>query len=419
MDSQTNLKQLRIGIVIASLKTGGAERMALALAHALLVSGTDVRLYCLDSARSMPLPGTEDEQRALERRIYLLGAGNGKQSTLTKALAFPKLHRELEKSIRAEELDLVISFMERANILNLLGDTKIPRIISIRKHLTMALSDKDPLKRTLVKAGYSWLLKRASNINFNSSEAAQDLSTLYPSNKTPVSVINNFYDESMLQRATAALNEEELSLLDGNSIVTCGRLVPVKSQAALVRAFAPVAQKVPDSKLIIVGDGPVKAKLESLIDELKLKNRVFLTGQKTNPYAWVSRAKVFALSSKAEGFPNALLEAMALSRPVISTDCHSGPRELLSPDSNPAEKTDTLEFATYGILTPPQETSPTYDTSPLTAHERALAEAMERLLIDDELREEYGQKAAQRSLQFTRDSILDQWHKLISDTLAV
>lgn len=418
MTNSSHLTQVRVGIVIASLKTGGAERMALALAHALLINGADIQLYCLDSDRSMPLPGTAAEQAELEKRIHVLGDQEGKRSTLSKVLAFPKLHRELEKSIRSEKLDLVISFMERANILNLLGDRRIPRIISIRKHLSMALSDKDPLKRALVKLGYSWLLQRAANVNFNSNEAAQDLSTLYPSNQTPVSVINNFFDNDMLQRATEALTAEELSLLEGNSVVTCGRLMPVKSQASLIRAFSKVVTAHQDAKLIIVGDGPIKSQLETLINDLKLSQSVFLTGFKSNPYAWVSRGKIFVLSSKAEGFPNALLEAMALARPVISTDCHSGPRELLSPDSDPCKKTQTLELAPYGVLTPPQQSSPAFDTSPLTAHETALAESIQQLLEDQQLRDNYAEKASQRSLDFTRENILDQWKALISSTLS-
>lgn len=418
MDNNSHSKQLRIGIIIASLTTGGAERMALALAQALLTNGIDIRLYLLDTERSMPLPGNKEEQEALERRIKVLDDHIGERSTLAKALAFPKLHHRLERSVHAEKLDLVISFMERANILNLLGNQKIPRIISIRKHLSMGLSDKDPLKRVLVKYGYSWLLKRASNINFNSSEAAQDLSALYPSNKVPVSVINNFYDENMLQRASAPLTVHEQALLEGRSIVTCGRLVPVKSHAALIRAFAPVAANVAGSKLIIVGGGPLKEKLESLIDTLKLRGRVFLTGQKTNPYPWVSKGKVFILSSKSEGFPNALLEAMALGRPVISTDCHSGPRELLNPESDPAWKTDSLELAPYGVLTTPQQSPPPFNTSPLSPHEQALSKGMEMLLTGDCLREEYARKATQRSTQFSRDRILKQWQELIQDTLS-
>lgn len=418
MNTTSPPKQVRVGIVIASLKTGGAERMALALAHALLVSGMDIRVYCLDSDRSMPLPGSKSEQDALDKSIRVLGETAGKRSTLSKALAFPKLHRQLEQSIRDDKLDLVISFMERANILNLLGDRRIPRIISIRKHLSMGLSDKDPLKRFLVKHGYSWLLKRAVNINFNSSEAAKDLSTLFPGNSTPVSVINNFYDSEMLNRAEERLSDEELSALQGNSVITCGRIVPVKSQASLVRAFSKIAPVIRDAKLIIVGDGPLRPQLESLIEQLNLKDRVLLTGFKSNPYAWVSKAKVFLLSSKAEGFPNALLEAMALSRPVISTDCHSGPRELLNPDSDPSVKTSTLELAPYGILTPPQQSSPSFDDSPLTAHEEALAEGMKRLLLDDELRKQYSEKAAERAKQFSRSNILDQWQQLIKETLS-
>lgn len=404
----------RVGILIGTLEVGGAERMALAVARGLLDQGFDVRFYCLDPGGDMPMPGTPEQQQELADRLHIINQQLA-TTTLSKVLALPLSWLRLRKQINADRVELMISFMERANILNLLGGYRIPKIISIRKHLGMALKDKDPLKRLLVVWGYRLLLRRADTINLNSYEAADDLQQRFPA-AINTSVIHNFYDEHMLQRAQQALPEESLTELSGTVVMTCGRLVKVKRQDALVRAFSLLVADFPQARLVIVGDGPEKNALVSLVSDLKLTGRVVFAGYQANPYAWIQHADMFVLSSKAEGFPNALLEAMALSRPVISTDCRSGPRELLSPQTSPSEKTTTVDRAAYGILTAPIEEQPNYGVQ-LSQQEQHLADAIRLLLSDTQQRQQYAQKARQRAQQFLRQNIIDQWVTLVSGYL--
>jgi len=409
----TQSQDKRIGIVIGTLEAGGAERMALALLKALLDQGHQVRLFCLGSDFSMSLPGSEQEQAQVRNAITLLGSGSADQSTLRKALAFPFLHRRLEREIKQARLELVISFMERANILNLLGNTKVPRIISIRKHLSMALKDKSPLKRSLVRIGYRVLLRRANNINFNAFEAAEDFQKLFPNNLAPISVINNFFAPEMLEQSQQSPGAEAETLLQGNSLLTCGRLVPVKGQRALIRAFSRAIKTLPDIRLVIVGDGPLNSELQQLIYKLNLEESVTLAGFQCNPYSWVKRCKLFVLPSRAEGFPNALLEAMGLGRPVIATDCHSGPRELLAPDSVYNQKTKHTEQVKYGLLTPSLQRQDYPAGAPLSTAEAALAEAIITMLRSPQLLDHYGKQAKVRAQDFTRDSVIKQWQGLI------
>ena len=257
-----NTSGKQVAIVIGTLETGGAERMALNLLRQLLSIGFNVRLYCLGSDINMPMPGSEQEQKTIRQAIVSLGKGTARQSTLTKAMAFPLLHWRLEQELKRSDVGLVISFMERANILNLLGSRRIPRVISIRNHLAKILSAKSFLKRTLVVLGYRLLLTRASNINFNASEAAENFRSLYPGLKVPVSVIYNFFDSDVAELSRVSPGEHAEKLLSGRSILTSGRLIPVKGHASLIRAFSKVAEQLADTKLLILGEGPLKDELQ-------------------------------------------------------------------------------------------------------------------------------------------------------------
>lgn len=124
-------------------------------------------------------------------------------------------------------------------------------------------------------------------------------------------------------------------------IVTVGRLVPQKDYANLLRAFALVLEERP-ARLVIVGGGRESEALEALARELKILEHVCFAGFQANPYPWMAKADVFALSSRWEGLVNVLLEALGLGTPVVSTDCPSGPREILADGR-------------YGILVPMQD----------------------------------------------------------------
>lgn len=113
------------------------------------------------------------------------------------------------------------------------------------------------------------------------------------------------------------------------TIITVGRLVPQKDQACLLRAFALVATRV-DADLVIVGTGPELATLRQLARQYAIEARVHFAGRQSNPYPLLARADLFVLSSRFEGMPNVLIEALACGLPVVSTDCPSGPREILA-----------------------------------------------------------------------------------------
>src|SRR5699024_3823992 len=136
--------------------------------------------------------------------------------------------------------------------------------------------------------------------------------------------IDNIQDPaSVREKAKSALEKKQDEALfkeDHTSFVTMGRLSEEKDQEKLIRAFEKVYQERKDIRLFIIGDGPLKYRLNEVIDELQLKEAVYLLGQKENPYPYLQQADCFVLPSNYEGQPVVLYEALILQKPIIATD---------------------------------------------------------------------------------------------------
>ena len=149
-------------------------------------------------------------------------------------------------------------------------------------------------------------------------------------------------------------------------ILSVGRLTAQKGYDILIKAFYSVFKDIPIN-LIVAGEGDKRNSLDTLIRSLHLENKVFLIGNEQNPFPLYQHALFFVLSSRWEGFANVLVEALACSCPIISTDCHYGPSEV-------------LKKGEYGILVPPENTD-------------ALALAMKNMYESEELRKSFCQKS--------------------------
>ena len=117
----------------------------------------------------------------------------------------------------------------------------------------------------------------------------------------------------------------------GPHLLACGRLVPMKGFDLLLQAMAEVTRTIPAAGLTILGEGPCEASLRALADRLGLADKVHFLGFQSNPYPWMKWADLFVLSSRYEGLPNVMLEALSLGTPVVGMDCPGGVREILQP----------------------------------------------------------------------------------------
>ena len=404
----------RVGILIASLQAGGAERAAIGLLDGLLARGVDAHLLVLDRNReTVPLADPE-RRRLLDDRIVHLTAADIGWSTLTKTLLGPWQWLKVQRAIAALRFDVVISVVERANIVNLLRLGGGRRVISVRSYPSELLASKPAFKRWLVVALYRLLLRRADRVVYVSRETAADFERIFPVAKGRGTVIYNACDlEGARSRAREPLPPEWAEVVAQPVVLACGRMSPEKGHASLIRAFAEVARTHRDARLVLVGKGPLMSELVRLRDGLGLTDRVVFPGFQSNPLPWIARARVFVLPSLWEGFPNSLLEALALGVPVISTDCRSGPRELLAPDTDPDVKTTEIDTTEVGFLVPPPHSS-SAALAP-TREERLLAQAIARALEDDATHARQARAGAAWAEGFAPDRIFPHWLALIEE----
>jgi len=155
--------------------------------------------------------------------------------------------------------------------------------------------------------------------------------------------------------------------------------------------------------------------IKNLAEDLGLGEDVHFLGFKNNPFKYMKRSDVFVLSSLYEGFGNVITEAMACGTPVVSTDCRSGPREILAPGTGIGENTEKIERAEYGILTPVPDEEKHEPEKELTEEEGFLAEALTKVLKDEDLRKKYRERSQDRIEEFRPEKITKRWIKVIED----
>jgi N-acetylgalactosamine-N,N'-diacetylbacillosaminyl-diphospho-undecaprenol 4-alpha-N-acetylgalactosaminyltransferase len=371
----------RVVFIINSLTVGGAERVMCTFlgASALERNEFEISLVLLDDEESpYRLPDWV--------KVHQL---DSRQSLWRSAMLLLPLFWRLRP-------DVSVSFLTRANVANVLvsffwGN---PCIISERVHTSSHFSKG--LVGRLAKLLVRTIYPRATKIVAVSRGVAQDLQSAFSVPESKIAVIANPIDVVSIQ---AHAHEAAAIELAPPYVMAMGRLVKSKNFALLIDAFGRSGLR---GKLIILGDGPERETLMRKAAELGLSSRVLMPGFAKNPFALLRHADVFVLPSNAEGFPNGLLEAMAVGIPVISTNCGSGPSEILA-DRDRAE-VDGLYFAEYGVLVPMES-----------------AELMAKALLamtDSGLRQRYSKKAAERASEFTVDQAKRRYWDLVRIELA-
>ncbi|EZP69668.1 putative glycosyltransferase [Sphingomonas paucimobilis] len=354
--------------VINSLGSGGAERV---LDNLLRTMGErahryDVVLTLLDEEPDMRVLPTVTERHCLRA-----------QGGLVRSIV------RLRRLVKYQRPDLVVSFLVRSNISTALLPQGRARILCERMHLSSHLAGRySGAKLALLRRLPRWFYSRADTVLTVSEGVRHDLIAQFGLPPSLVRTINNPFDLARIIEESARSPSVSLPT---HFCVAVGRLVAAKGFDQLITAYAEA--KAPPA-LVILGEGPQRAALMRQISGLGLKDKVFLPGFVADPFAVMGRAQFLVSASHNEGFPNAITEAMALGRPVIATDCPSGPAELLG---GHAPATGQIGMARYGML--------------VRDHDIAGLTAAINLMADDAVRDRYSAAAALRAKDFALERI--------------
>src|SRR6056300_235980 len=209
-----------------------------------------------------------------------------------------------------------------------LAGMTFPITLRLGTNLSASLKHRSNLSRWLRLAAMPRIYQKIEHVVGNSEGVAEDIQKLASLPDRQVSIIRNpVVTAAMLQQAREDCPhpwlEESVPV-----VMAMGRMTVQKDFSALIKAFAKVRLEVP-ARLVVLGEGAERTALERLTKDLSVDADVMMPGHQNNPYAWLSRADLFVLSSRWEGSPNALTEAFALGVPCVSTDCPSGPAEIL------------------------------------------------------------------------------------------
>lgn len=339
----------------------------------------------------------------------------GKKTILGKIYNTIKRIVKIRKIKRENNISTTISLLPNPNLVNILSKVDDKIIVSERSFMSKHFKG---LLGKIYKLIYKTLYNKAYLVVAVSKVVKEDLISNFGIHRNKVKVIYNFYDvEKIALLANDPLLEKEEELFEKPTVITVGRLDDAKGQWHLIRAFSKIKEEVTDAKLIVLGeDTGLKEYFETLSKELNILKDVHFLGFKKNPFKYLSKAGIFVFPSLFEGFPNGLSEAMACGLPVISSDCQSGPREILSPSMSIELPTvEDVTYAEYGILVPTCDGNKYAAEIDLTTEENILAKAVIEVFKNKEMRKKYSMLSKERVRHFHKNNIIKEWENIIND----
>jgi N-acetylgalactosamine-N,N'-diacetylbacillosaminyl-diphospho-undecaprenol 4-alpha-N-acetylgalactosaminyltransferase len=379
----------KLSIFLYSLGSGGAERVASVLLDELKES-FDITLILMNDTIFYEVPKEID--------VVFLEKSRPFENGLLKFLKLPLLSWKYKKILKKYNIDISLSLMNRPNYINIM--TKFfayqGRVI-ISERGTPSKYYKDNLQGKISKSLIRFLYPKADKIVVNSMGNYMDLVENFLVRERLLKLIYNLYD---IQKIDFQKGDSCDILKNDNSFkfITVGRVDEGKNHRLLIKSLKNL--DIDDAKLYIIGEGELKNELEQYVVSENMENKVIFLGHRKNPYKYIYNSDCFVFSSNYEGFPNVLLEALLCELPVISTDCKSGPREILAPNTPITQETSNIELAEYGILTKVDSI-------------KDMQKAMKLIYKDKNLRDTYKNKAKIRANEFDKKKIIKRWIEVL------
>lgn len=308
-------KPPRVAILLPDLRGGGAERVNINLANAFVARGLSVDMVLMRAIGDM-LP-----QLDARVRVFDLGVDR------VRHLFFP-----LVRFIRSEQPSCMLACMWPLTIIAVLARAytlgKFRLVLAEHTTWSVARIAQRPRTRLMIKLTMRLMYGHADAIVAVSKGSASDLERMARMKPRSVTTIYNPIIDP--NKAAPGLPTSPEAWVTGphKRVLAAGTLTEVKDYPTLMRAFSLVRESM-DAKLLILGEGAQRTQIESLIAELGLVDKVFMPGFVLNPRSYFAHADLHVLSSIGEGLPSVIVEALDQGTPVVSTDCPSGPREIL------------------------------------------------------------------------------------------
>lgn len=378
-----------IAIITGTLQGGGAERCAADLSFIFTKNGFQVFIFTdlsvnveyeyagslVDFCFGLPVVNEEQESTPFRNKID-----------------------ELKKLKSRYGIDIAVSFMQWANYLNILSKEKEKVVLTTHS----VNSEYAKYERAVFwsEETFRILYQYADLITFPSEFCRKDWLEHYGDKNR---ITRTIYNPVHMMRGRAIANKR-------NIVITVGRMHSIKRQWHLIKAFALVKKTCPDSRLIILGDGELRAKLEAVIAHYHLENDVEMPGNVRNVQDYLEKAKVFAMTSRCEAMPCSVLEALSAGVPVVSCDSPGGIREELG-ISYHQECVHSALTGECGIITPYINECAMDDIS---HEEELLAGEIVHLLQDDAARTKMAAAAVRMAQRFSADAIGTVWVHEIS-----
>jgi glycosyltransferase involved in cell wall biosynthesis len=389
------IQKKKVLLMLWSLHGGGAERMAVRLIENLDPREFEVKIgllrrsgeYLSEVDPSEVLTPNWDQSEALafddrgNQNIFKIK--NLIRGTLMAPFGFSKI-------LKAFEPDVMISFCKGTSIAVMgatwiYGRKKVKWIVREGNNTTAVIHDE--LKNPILRKLLMWITHKCFSSADCLLSVSEDLATrLGEEMKSPPRMIQSIHNATDIEMVQKKAEESVFSPTTRPYFIAAGRLHYQKAYDQMIRSYA--ASNAKDSHdLILLGKGPDETKLKELISNLGLESKVHLLGWRENPWAYIAKSEAFLLSSRWEGVPNIMIEAMACGVPIISTDCDFGPRELIT---NGQE----------GFLLPVDDTD-------------AMSAAMNELVSNSARRKEMAEASLLRVKDFCVEAIVENYADLI------
>ena len=387
----------KLMLISPMLHQGGFERVCITTAR-LMEPYFDVTIVIFNSAN------IAYDVEGLHIIDIQMGVKKGTLQKLWNIVRRSAKVRQLKKQMKP---DIAYSFGPTANMVNAFSKTGKEKVwLGLRNYT-------DVEERLKIKL----FTRRADLMVCCSQTIEKVLEEQFHFHKT--ATLYNLYDVKAIQEK-AKLQEPELPWgekdEEGRKIrcmVSMGRDDDMKGFWHMLKVFSLIHEKMPQVRLILMGAGSFDY-YRKLAEDLNITDAIYFAGMQREPYQYLKKGEIYLLTSLNEGFPNALVEGMSLGLAAVSTNCMTGPAEILLEDGNASllEKQETVIYGEYGILVPVMSKERDLDAGHILAEERNMADIVLGLLKDDQKLEAYQNAAMERAQCFTYEKYVEKFLRL-------